>query len=383
MARHFQKHGHDVLLIVRRRGAERPAPEGLRVIYLLTDRFPMLDKLMILFVLLRFRPAAVHACEAGLSFVLLTKLFPVIVRAVGNDFLRPWFGFNLPLRFLLYRVPSVRFRKWVEQMEIGARKRVVVSGLRRADRIVTNSEWTAAKIREEGVRPEAIDVLSGGVDTSFFVPPVDATVVRGNLGIELDRLVLLTVAHLNERKGVDAVLRAVDRLRHVYPRILYVVVGEGPDRPRLQALISDLCLQKHTLLAGRQSQEEVLAWCQACDVYVQLSRNVVLDTGFTDNAETMGRTFIEASACGKPVVASNVGGIPSVVKDGTTGLLVSDPLDVDEAVSTISTLLEAADLRKRLGKNGHDLCVTEFSWETIGTRVEAALTECATDRSGG
>jgi glycosyltransferase involved in cell wall biosynthesis len=72
-----------------------------------------------------------------------------------------------------------------------------------------------------------------------------------------------------------------------------------------------------------------------------------------------------------------VGGIPSVVRDGTTGLLVDDPLDVDGAVKAVSTLLEAPDLRKRLGQNGRDPCVAEFGWGTIAGRVEDALTQCA------
>jgi glycosyltransferase involved in cell wall biosynthesis len=105
---------------------------------------------------------------------------------------------------------------------------------------------------------------------------------------------------------------------------------------------------------------------------VQVSRNQRIQSEFVD-IETMGRTYMEAGGCGVPVIASRVGGVPSVVEHGKNGLLVDDPEDVEEVVEKITIILGNPELRSKIGVCGIRLAKKKFSWGSVGASFEGIM----------
>ncbi len=161
--------------------------------------------------------------------------------------------------------------------------------------------------------------------------------------------VLLTVARLVPDKGLDTVLSALPELVQEFAGLRYVVVGAGDDRERLERLVHDFALEDCVLFAGYASGTELHAWYEACDVFVMLSRR-----------EAFPFVFLEAAACGKPIVAARVGGVPEFIEDGHNGLLV-EPDDPRAAAAAIRRLLRDPELRAQMGAGGHKLVEQHFT----------------------
>ena len=99
-------------------------------------------------------------------------------------------------------------------------------------------------------------------------------------------------------------------------------------------------------------------------VYVQVSRNHQMQDSNVD-VETMGRTFFEAGSCSIPVIASNIGGIPSVVQHDINGLLLDDPENNEDLSEKINLLLSDKNKRGKMGKNGREIAIKRFSWDIL------------------
>jgi glycosyltransferase involved in cell wall biosynthesis len=172
--------------------------------------------------------------------------------------------------------------------------------------------------------------------------------------------IILTVARLaaSERyKGIDDVIRAMPSLVREFPDLHYVVVGEGDDRPRLERLAAELAVSDRLLFLGACS-DAVVAFCyQACDAYVMPSRS-----------EGFGLVYLEAMACGKPVVAAREAAAPEVVVDGETGLLV-DYGDVPGLAISIIKLLGNPDLGRRMGEAGRQRFHSHYTFRHFRDRL--------------
>jgi phosphatidylinositol alpha-1,6-mannosyltransferase len=285
---------------------------------------------------------------------------------VGNDFLRPWCGYNLPLRCILYRLPGKQTKTAVQKWETSIRKERVIEYLKESHAVVANSAWTKDRLIERGVHPDRVSVIVGGVDTALFQPPANKRGIRAQLNLPAESLVLLTAGNLIVKKGIDTVLKVVADLAPRWPSLRYVVAGDGEERERLQERAADLGLGQRIRFAGRKDHAELSLLYQAADLYVQISQN-----------ETMGRTYFEAGACGLPVIAARVEGTTSVVRDNLNGLLVSNPLDQAEIRSKLELLLADETLRKRLGAEGLRMAREEFSWDRVGAAFERLLLAAA------
>jgi glycosyltransferase involved in cell wall biosynthesis len=338
----------------------------------LSMRFPELDAISILWTARAFKANVIHFCNAALSYRPVSRYYPTVTRVVGNDFLRPWCGYGLPLRSLLYRFPGDSTKVRVKELETRIRKSRTIARLQQVDAIVANSEWTREQLIVEGIPKSHVHVIVGGVDTEVFQPCSDKSQVRGEIGLPTDGLVILTAANLVRKKGIDTVLRVVADLAPKWPSLRYVIVGDGEDETCLRDLATDLDVRDRIVFAGRKTQEELCRYYQAADLYVQVSRNHRLENGYID-VETMGRTYMEAGASGLPVVAARVGGVPSVVRDNVNGLLVRDPQDQDEIAAAIDRLLADEGLRQRMGNAGLKMARERFSWERVVAAFEEVM----------
>lgn len=236
--------------------------------------------------------------------------------------------------------------------------------LRRADRILAGSDFTAGLARELGVQPGRIAVTRYGTDPARFRPH-DAGPLRERLGLG-KRPVLLTIARLVERKGIDSVLEALSSIRQAVPDVAYVVVGEGPERARLEARAGALGVMDAVRFVGPVENDELPVWYSLGDVFVMPSRSESPDV------EGFGIVYLEAGACERPVVALRSGGVPDAVADGVSGLLV-EPGDIGALAAKLGELLRDPARAAELGRRGRERVLSELNWDRVTDRTLAAL----------
>jgi D-inositol-3-phosphate glycosyltransferase len=214
-----------------------------------------------------------------------------------------------------------------------------------ADRVIVASDVERARlIRDYDSADARVAVIPCGVDTELFAP-CDPTEARTALGLGGGPL-LLYVGRLEPIKGLDTLLGAVARLQARGRGVrLLVVGGEADERAdghqaHLRRRVAALGLADAVRFVGPQPQPDLRVYYNAADITVLPS-----------HYESFGMVAMEAMACGRPVVASRVGGLTAAVVDGVTGLLVAEG-DVALLAERIERLLDDADLRARLGLEG-------------------------------
>jgi glycosyltransferase involved in cell wall biosynthesis len=166
--------------------------------------------------------------------------------------------------------------------------------------------------------------------------------------------VLLCVGRLVESKGFDEVLRAMPAILEEQPRTRLTVVGEGPQRPELEALCARMNLRSQTHFAGSLPRERVLAHIQAATLLVVPSQG---------GSEGLPIVALEAALMERPVIATRDGGLPEAVVDGRTGFLVESG-DRSGLEQAILSLLRDPPLAARMGQAGRRHALEHFDWNT-------------------
>ncbi|MEW6267887.1 MAG: glycosyltransferase family 4 protein, partial [Thermodesulfobacteriota bacterium] len=231
----------------------------------------------------------------------------------------------------------------------------------RMDAVIAISQAARAALVARGIAADAIDVVSSGVDTRRF-HTLDAAAARARLGIEGAVPVVAVVASLHERKGHAVLLEALALLaRELAPPPLLLAAGTGPEGDALQDLAARLGVAGRVRWLGRVADvRPVLA---AADVVAMPSL-----------AEGLGVAAIEAMAAGRPVVASAVGGLPELIRDGEQGLLVP-ARDRAALAAALARCLRDPELRARLGAAGQTRA------EAFSTAAMARGTESVYERA--
>jgi phosphatidyl-myo-inositol dimannoside synthase len=241
-----------------------------------------------------------------------------------------------------------------------------------ADLVITNSEFTRAFISSAGVLQSRIVKIRPGANPAHFRPGLDYRELAKRLGV-FGRPTLLTVSRIvkaNRYKGHDVVLRALARVAREVPEVAYVIVGEGDDLDYLDRLARECGVRENVTFAGRVSDEELPLLYNACDVFIMCSREDRSRRGIL--AEGFGMALVEASACGKPVIAGRSGGVPDAVQDGLTGLLVN-PDDGETVAAAILKVLREPGVANVLGKNGREWVESEMNWTRAADEFEEAM----------
>jgi len=318
------------------------------------------------------RPAAfghvrhLHALAWGatISEIMIRERPNIVQLATAYDgYLGLWLRRWLQLPFIVYahgnEILGVMQEKWHKPL----------LALRKADRVLANSRFTADLVRKAGVEPRRIETIYLGCDVDRFRPlPCNMELRQRLLGDQYRHRVILTVGNLVPRKGHDMVIRALPRLVETIPDITYLVVGDGPYREQLEALAESMRLRDRVVFAGRIPDEDLPDIYALSDVFAMPSREH-LDKC---DVEGFGLVFLEANACARPVVAGRSGGISDAVDDGGTGLL-TDPSDPEDVAKAIGRILTDKDLAIRMGQQGRLRVVNNFSWQQIGNRVQGIL----------
>lgn len=233
--------------------------------------------------------------------------------------------------------------------------------------LLANSTFTQNRIRRAGHSERDIAILHPGVDTERFHPEIDVADVVGMYGLQRKK-VCLTVARLTERKGHANVLAVLPLVIARVPNVVYLIVGKGPMESLLRQQVVDLGLTDHVRFLGYVDEQMLPQLYNACDVFLMPSSASVDG----EDIEGFGIVYLEASACGKPVIGGGSGGVADAVMDGETGLLV-DPHAVDELAAAIIRLLTDERYARYLGTKGRQRVVQNFTWDQIGERLETHL----------
>lgn len=219
----------------------------------------------------------------------------------------------------------------------------------------------------ESLRRETIEML--GIERDVRVIPnfLDCAVHRrrdgGALRAQLspdDRPVVMHVSNFRPVKRLDAVLEVFRRINDRIPSRL-VLVGDGPERLRAEALAGRLGIAALVHFAGEQ--QDPVDWLSAADLFLLPS-----------SQESFGMAALEAMACGVPVVASRVGGLPEVIEDGRTGFLCA-PEDLDGMAERGIALLTDAALAGRIGREAEQVVTTRYCIDEVVPRYEAYYRE--------
>lgn len=242
--------------------------------------------------------------------------------------------------------------------------------LHSAARIVAVSEFTAAKVSEiQGVPRDRISVVYPPIDPALLAV-ADAGPGESKEGGPVTFLTVARLSAAERYKGCDTVIRALPSVAAQAGPLRYVIVGDGDDRPRLEALADHTGVGALVTFCGSVTGEELAAHYQACDAFVMPSIAEQRPTGWA--GEGFGIVYLEAAAFGRPVVAGSGGGAPEAVQDGVTGILV-DGADTGAVTAALVRLATDAPLRVRMGEAGRRWVRERFGFERFQRDVAAAM----------
>ena len=209
----------------------------------------------------------------------------------------------------------------------------------------------------EKIKEDKTVVIYNGVDEERFLPVQDPSPVRARLGIDRESPVVGTVSSLTPHKGQKYLIQAAAKIREKYPATRFLIVGDGPLRRSLEEQALGLSLQSSLIFTG--ARRDIPDLLSLMDIFVLPS----------SSREGLGIAIIEAMAMEKPTVATDIGGIPEVVQDGETGLLVR-PGDSAALAKAIIELIDNPDRAKAMGKKGRNRFAQKFTRKTMLSKIE-------------
>jgi phosphatidylinositol alpha-1,6-mannosyltransferase len=280
-----------------------------------------------------------------------------------------------PVALLCSWATGAPYAAWAHGQEVwrplGATKRLA---LRRARVVFAPSRFTAAQVEARaGVEHGTVRVIPHCVPPNLFDSETHLLEGLAAPGDVSNRRRVLTVARLlasEAYKGVDTLIYAWPLVTSRCPEAELVIVGDGPDRARLER-VRAIVGAVNVRFLGRLSDPELRAVYEHGGIFSLPTRCRV---GRSSQGEGFGLVFVEAAAHGLPVAAGRGGGVPEVVLDEVTGLLV-DPDDTEDVARALLRLLLDPSLARRLGANAHRRAMQEFSFERFERQVAQLMAE--------
>ncbi len=263
--------------------------------------------------------------------------------------------FRIPYVILIHAAGNLHKASIVKINKIA-----VYTLLHNATMLLANSKYTCHLLIERGFQDEKIRVLNPGVDTDFFSPLNDESIIRETRSkYGIDRLpLILNVGRLVPKKNQVRIIKAIAKLREQGQSVKCIIAGEGPEQADLKKHIEEFGIGKQVLLIGNASREEVRELLQAADIVALPS---IVNNG---DYESFGMVALEASTCGRPVIVGSQGGQGDAVIPDKTGLVV-DAEDENSIAKALSYLIEKEEFADRMGKAGRKHAVENFSWDKI------------------
>jgi glycosyltransferase involved in cell wall biosynthesis len=270
---------------------------------------------------------------AGLV-ALLVKWFtkvPVVINLWGSD-------------FLLLRIPGFAL--------------ICRALLRGADAIVCESDHFKHRLHQLGIPEDKISVLANGIDLENFKVG-DKSSARQQLDLSQDKTIILNVGGMSPVKGQKYLIEAIPEILAKDQNVQFIFVGDGEERKALEALVNACELTPYVLFTGMLKASEIPLWLHSADIFVLPSLS-----------EGNPNVLLEAMACGLPIIATSVGGVPDMVRDEQEGLLVP-PKSPQALAGRIITLIRDKALRDKLGQNGLKTVQDNYgTWEKQSAKLK-------------
>ena len=271
-----------------------------------------------------------------------------------------------PLSKMIVVAHGLEVTRLKEGKELTAFKNVVND----SDLILCVSKYTKNEIidRVDGIETNHIKFLPNGVDINRFFPVENTSGFLNRYNIPENSNIILTLARIIRRKGHDTVIKCLPSLIKKFPNIQYVIAG--PHRKKdtyldeLKLLAKELSVENHIVFVDYIPDSDLNEIYSRSQVYVMVSRTYN-DIG---DSEGFGITFLEANACGCPVIGSNEGGIPDAVENNKNGLLVPAD-DIKSLTKAIEKFLEDQSFRRKIIDQGIERVNNDFTWEKLTIKM--------------
>ncbi len=285
-------------------------------------------------IIKEFKPDIVHAHYASsYGFIgALSGFHPFVLSIWGSDV------FRFPNYSILHR-------------------KLFKFNLAKADKILSTSHIMKEETKK--YTKKNIIVTPFGIDTEKFFP------IKTIENFQEKDFVVGTIKSLETNYGIEYLIYAFKIVRDKFPEksLKLLIVGGGSQKHNYENLIQKLDLDKDTTLTGPINHEQIQEYHNMLDTYVAMSVQ-----------ESFGVAILEASACGKPVIVSKVGGLPEVVEDGKTGFIVESG-DYKSLAKALSKLICEPNLRNEMGRNGRNKVLREFNWNDCVKRMNSIYCE--------
>ena len=214
--------------------------------------------------------------------------------------------------------------------------------------IITVSKAAAESLKPYGIDPAQVTVIPNGIELADFDHPAPRDEFLAGLGLPLDRRIVAAAGRLSPEKGFHSLIQAASTIACTVPNVLFVIAGGGPEHSGLEVLIKSYAIENCVRLVGKL--EDISSLFHVAELVVVPSLS-----------EGQGIVALEAMACGRPVVASNAGGLPETVQDQKTGVLfeAGNRESLENAIS--SMLSDTKAVRMLMGELGRELVSSRFS----------------------
>lgn len=284
----------------------------------------------------------------------------------GDAFPLALLGPRLAARGTPYVVLAHGFDYWLSTVPIA--HAVMERMTSRASRVAGCSEFVSRRVRTGVPRDVPVSVLHPGADVERFRPdlPTEDLRRRHRLG---DRPLIVCVSRLVPRKGQDVLIRSMRAVQRRVPEAGLLLVGSGPYEGRLRRL-AERAPTRSVTFAGEVLEEDLPRYYAVGDVFAMPCRTRAAGL----EIEGWGNVFLEAAACGRPVVVGDSGGSREALVHGETGLLV-DGTDEEAVAEALVTLLDDPGYARRLGKAGRAWVEREHTWPVVAERLAGWLRE--------
>ena len=306
----------------------------------------------------RFGVDIIHAhASSGLSLALLNGLItdkPYVAHVHGTQ------GYMLRNRSLTETIRGT----------IAFLRHLAIS--QAADRILVPSKAVARWIQKSfKISGNKIRVVYNGVDSGVFSPYHDPHTLKESMGLSSKKVVLY-VGRLARIKGLETLIESIPEIIKYAPDVVFFLVGTVANNAYALSLAEKakrLAVNSHLVIKSWIDYEQLPNYYRLCDVFVLPSMS-----------EGLSKAMLEAMACGKPVVASNVGGTPEAVETGREGFLVP-PADPASLAAAITTILSDHELASRMGQAALAKVRSRFTWRQVAHQIQAVYSEVVRMRS--
>ncbi len=289
-----------------------------------------------------------HTWYANLAGHLAGLLYdvPHVVTAHSLEPQRPWKAEQLGGG---YRISS-----WAERTAYDSAAAIIAVSKGMREDVLTHYPQ---------IDPERVHVIYNGIDTEVY-RPVDSTAALREYGVDADRPYVLFVGRITRQKGLIHLIRAAEALP---AQVQLVLCAGAPDTPEIAAETGAAVQDLDQRRGGVVWIREMVSRTAVVELFSHASVFCCPST-----YEPLGIVNLEAMACGIPVVATRVGGIPEVVEDDVTGLLVNFDDDVDSGLAdALTAILADPAAGKRMGAAGRERALREFSWDRVAEQTAA------------